>query len=138
MSQQKIGSGVPAPKDIEFAKRLVWIMDEWIRIPIINKRVGLDPIIGLIPVVGDVITGLISLFIVASLVRHGAPAKLILRMLFNVLIDVVIGGIPVVGDIWDFFFQSNLKNLRLLIDHHSTTMNEVNDSVPDSPSQVLD
>ncbi len=134
MSQQKIGSEAPVPQDIELAKRLVWIMDEWVRIPILNKRVGLDPILGLIPGVGDVITGLVSLFIVVSLVRHGAPTKLILRMLFNVLIDVVIGGVPVVGDIWDFFFQSNLKNLRLLIDYHSSTADKPRVSVEDSQS----
>ena len=108
------------PKDIRLAKRLVWIMDEWVRIPIINRRVGLDPIIGLIPGVGDVATALISFFIVISLVRHGAPAKLVLKMLFNVLLDLVIGGVPVLGDVLDFFFQANLKNLKLLIDHHAS------------------
>lgn len=62
MNQQKESKELPVPKDIRLAKQLVRIMDEWVRIPIINKRVGLDPIIGLIPVVGDVATSLISLF----------------------------------------------------------------------------
>jgi hypothetical protein len=121
MNQEQIIREDTNKKDIELAKRLVWLMEQWIRVPILNKRIGLDPILGLIPVVGDVITGLISLLIVVGLVRNGAPITLILRMLFNVFIDVVIGGIPVFGAIWDFYFQSNLKNLRLLLEYHSST-----------------
>ena len=102
-------------------------MDDAFKIPVINKRVGLDPIIGLIPAVGDVLTSLISLLIVIALVRNGAPAKLIIRMLFNVLIDFLIGGIPIIGDLWDFFYQANRKNLQLLIDHHSTISSQIKD-----------
>lgn len=136
MNKVEESKELSVPKDIQFAKRLVWIMDEWVRVPIINKRVGLDPIIGLIPGVGDVATGLVSLFIVFSLVRHGAPAKLVLKMLFNVLLDLVIGGIPVLGDVWDFFFQANLKNLRLLIDHHSSNLEKGQVSVEVSQSEA--
>ncbi|MFT4681088.1 MAG: hypothetical protein ACI9FU_000817 [Granulosicoccus sp.] len=107
------------PQELELAKRLVTLMDDAFLIPGINKRFGLDPLIGLIPILGDVVTALISLFIVASLVRHGAPFNLVLKMMVNLLFDFVIGGIPVLGDIWDFFFKSNRKNLQLLIDYQT-------------------
>lgn len=126
-NQEDLSKTVSVPADIELAKKLVWLMDDAFKIPVINKRVGLDPIIGLIPAVGDVLTSLISLLIVIALVRNGAPAKLIIRMLFNVLIDFLIGGIPIIGDLWDFFYQANRKNLQLLIDHHSTISSQIKD-----------
>ena len=119
MAHQPNLSDVLLPKEVEVAKQLVTIMDDAINIPIVNKRIGLDPIIGLVPWVGDMFTAFISLLIVVSLVRNGAPVKLVLQMLVNIAIDLFIGGIPVVGDVWDFFFRSNRRNLKLLIDHHS-------------------
>ncbi len=107
------------PKELELASKLVSLMDDAFVIPIINKRIGLDPLIGLLPVLGDAISTIISLLIVAALMRYGAPLRLVFLMLINLGADFLIGSIPVVGDVWDFFYKANRKNLQMLIDHHS-------------------
>lgn len=114
-----IEANVDIPVEVELAKKLVYIMDEAIKVPVINKRIGLDPIIGVIPIVGDIISALISVLIVVGLVRHGATSNLVFKMILNVVVDFVIGGIPVIGDLWDFFFKANSKNLKLFIEYHS-------------------
>lgn len=112
------------PGEVKWAKRLVYIMDEVYTVPGTKFKVGLDPLIGLIPVVGDIVTFAISAIIVVSFARHGASAKLVLKMLLNIVAELVIGGIPVLGDIWDFFFKANMRNLQLLIDHHEKKLDQ--------------
>lgn len=112
------------PGEVKWAKRLVYIMDEVYTVPGTKFKVGLDPLIGLIPVVGDLVTFAISALIVVSFARHGASAKLVLKMLLNIVAELVIGGIPVLGDIWDFFFKANMRNLQLLIDHHEKKLDQ--------------
>jgi len=101
------------PKELEYAEKLVSIMDDKFKIPFVNFRFGLDPIIGLVPFGGDVITFLISSLIVLALFRNGVPRSVILTMVANILLDLLIGGIPVIGDVWDFFNKANRKNLKL-------------------------
>ncbi len=101
------------PREIEYAEKLVRLMDDRFRIPVLNIRFGLDPVIGLIPFAGDIVSFLISLLIVVALMRDGLPTRLIVRMMGNILLDLLIGGIPVVGDVWDFFHRANRKNLKL-------------------------
>lgn len=110
------------PSEVKWAKRLVYIMDEVYTIPGTKFKVGLDPLIGFIPVVGDVVSFTVSALIVVSFAKHGASAKLVFKMLLNIVIDLIIGGVPVLGDIWDFFFKANMRNLQLLIDHHEQRM----------------
>ena len=101
------------PKELEWAERLVSLMDDKFRVPIINFRFGLDPIIGLIPVAGDLVSFVISALIIKGLVTSGMPRSLVMKMVVNIVLDFLIGEIPVVGDIWDFFNQANRKNLKL-------------------------
>ena len=101
------------PKEIEWAEKLVHLMDDKFKVPIINFRFGLDPIIGLVPVVGDLVSLAISALIVKGLVTAGMPRGLILKMVANIVLDFLIGEIPVIGDVWDFFNQANRKNLKL-------------------------
>jgi hypothetical protein len=77
-------------------------------------RYGLDPLIGLIPGVGDVIGAGFGLYIVSIAVRRGLSKAVIARMLIHLAIDMVVGAIPVVGDIADFVYKANQKNLALL------------------------
>jgi hypothetical protein len=105
------------PKEIEYAEKLVRLMDDKFKIPFFNFRFGLDPIIGLVPVVGDVVSFSISSLIVVALFRNGVPGSVILRMVVNILLDLLIGGIPVLGDAWDFFNKANRKNLKLARKH---------------------
>lgn len=77
-------------------------------------RFGFDGIIGLIPGVGDFITSILSGYIVLRAVLLGYPVSVILRMLFNVLVDSFLQSIPVLGNIFDFFVKSNQRNFKLM------------------------
>lgn len=101
------------PAELKHAESLASLMDDRFRVPIIGYRFGLDPIIGLIPGAGDVVSAVISLLIVRAIIRAGFPRKLLLQLLITVFLDLVIGGIPVIGDIWDFFFKANRRNLKI-------------------------
>ena len=90
------------------------ILDEAIRIPGTNIRVGLDAVLGLIPGGGDLATGLVSGLIMLQAARAGAPGSVLARMLGNVAVDVVIGSIPLIGDVFDVVWRANTKNVRLL------------------------
>ena len=105
-------NGVYSLKNLE---RFAWLMDDRFRIPIINKRVGWDFIIGLIPVGGDLITLLASLYIFMGGWHQGVGKGVLLRMLGNIGIDFLIGLVPLVGDFLDAGFKSNKRNLRLLL-----------------------
>lgn len=96
---------------------LALLMDGAFVLPGTTIRFGLDGIIGLIPVAGDVIAGLVSTYLVWEARQLGAPSWLIARMMANVLIDTTIGSIPVVGDAFDVLFRANMKNMALLRRH---------------------
>jgi hypothetical protein len=101
------------------------LLDEAIRVPGTNYRIGIDPIVGLLPVSGDIVTGLIGLYIVAEAAFVGTPPAVLARMVGNVLADVVVGSIPIVGDAFDAVWKSNVKNVDLFEDHiRSTTATE--------------
>ena len=94
--------------------RLASVMDDAIRIPGTNFRLGWDSILGFIPGLGDVLTMISHLYIVAQGVRVGVRKRIYAKMVLNALIDVLIGVIPGVGDIFDIFWKSNRKNAELL------------------------
>jgi len=75
--------------------------------------IGLDPLIGLVPGIGDLIGALISMLIVGRAVQAGLPRIAIARMVTNIAIDTLVGSIPIFGDTFDFAYKSNLKNLRI-------------------------
>jgi len=82
-------------------------------IPIGRWSIGLDPLIGMIPGIGDLIGALISMVIVARAVQAGIPRVAVARMLANIAVDTLVGTIPLFGDAFDFAFKSNLKNLKI-------------------------
>ncbi len=96
------------------ARALARVLDDLIRIPGTNIGVGLDPIIGLIPGVGDMIGGLMSGYILMVAAREGAPASVLARMLGNIALDSLVGVVPVVGDLFDVGMKSNRRNVDLL------------------------
>jgi hypothetical protein len=89
-------------------------LDNRFTIPGLGIRFGYDAILGLIPGVGDVISGVIASYGLVAGVRLGAPAPVLLRMLGNVALDTIIGAIPILGDIFDIGWKGNLRNLTLL------------------------
>ena len=101
-------------RELEDLRRFARLLDEAFKIPIINYRVGLEPILGLIPVLGDFSGFLLSGYLIVRAARLGLPRELVVRMVVNALLDAVIGSIPVVGDIFDFFWKVNKRNLRLV------------------------
>ncbi len=101
---------------IQNLQRLANLLDNQFRIPFTRYRIGWDFIIGLIPVAGDVLTGLASLFILIGARKYGVSGRIQLRMLVNILIDVLAGSVPILGDILDASFKANARNMRLLLD----------------------
>ncbi len=92
---------------------MAWFLDDTFRIPGTSRRFGLEPIIGFIPGVGDVVSAGLGSYLVLRAVQFGLPAVVILRMVFNTLLDLVLGLIPFVGDLTDFVFKSNSRNMDL-------------------------
>ena len=93
---------------------LARVLDEAIRIPGTNIRIGLDALLGLLPGGGDVAGGVFSGLIILQAARAGAPTPVLGRMLANVAIDVVVGAIPILGDLFDVAWRANSRNVRLL------------------------
>ena len=101
-------------RQLQSLDKLAWLLDSSIRIPGTNRTIGLDGIIGLLPGIGDVVSGVISGYIVVKALLMGLPIFVIARMVINLMIEGVIGVIPVVGDLFDFIFKSNRRNVRLM------------------------
>jgi hypothetical protein len=99
---------------------LAHLMDGAFRIPGLKIRVGLDPILGLIPGIGDIVATLISIYVLAAAQRYGVPRITTLRMGMNIVIDAIIGANPIVGDLFDLVWKSNERNLALLRRHINT------------------
>lgn len=97
-------------------RRLAWWLDDAFPIPGTRQRVGFDPLIGLIPGVGDTIGALLSTIIIVAAARRGASAWTVTRMLGNVAVETVLGALPIVGDVFDAVFKANQRNLALLAD----------------------
>jgi hypothetical protein len=97
------------------------LLDNAIPIPGTSWKIGLDPIIGLIPGVGDVAGAVLSGYIVLEAVRAEVPSFTLARMLVNVGIDTLLGAVPAVGDVFDAAWKSNTMNVALLERHLAAT-----------------
>lgn len=86
-------------------------------IPGLNRGVGLDAALGFVPVAGDMIAGAMGLYLVWEARNLGMSKVTVARMLMNVGMDTTLGAVPLVGDVFDFFFRSNTRNLRLIKRH---------------------
>jgi hypothetical protein len=92
-------------------------MDTVFEIPGLGVRFGFDAIIGLIPGIGDLLTSLISLYILAAARRYGVPRATLMRMAFNIGVDTLVGAIPLFGDAFDVYWKANVMNVALLRRH---------------------
>lgn len=110
----------PAETDarLRWVDQVAHLMDSQFRLPGTSFRFGLDPILGLIPVVGELGTFAISAALIVTMIRHGASRKVVVLMVLNVLLDTVVGSIPVIGNLFDFAYKSNERNVRLLRRHY--------------------
>ena len=121
----------PAParslKDEAVARnleRIAWLMDRALIIPGTKISVGLDALLGLLPVGGDFLTGLVQVGLVLIALRHyKVPKSVAVRMMANVLLDIAVGSIPFLGDLFDAGFKANTRNVKLLEPYgHPTTI----------------
>jgi hypothetical protein len=95
-------------------RRVGWLLDNAIPIPGTRYHLGIDQIIGLVPGIGDLIGGALSLYIIVEAWRLGVPRGLLARMGWNVAVDTLVGEIPILGDLFDIAFKANIRNLALL------------------------
>ena len=104
----------------DLSRLVAWILDDLIRVPGTNFRVGLDPIVGLVPGLGDGSTAVFSSVILLQSLRAGVPRIVIVRMALNILINSLLGAAPGIGDLFSVWFKSNRKNYALLQKHAGT------------------
>ena len=102
---------------VERLRRVGWMLDSTFKVPGTGIRFGLDSLIGLVPGLGDLIGGALSLYIIAESARLGVPRGLLLRMGWNVALDTFVGEVPILGDLFDVAWKANMRNLALLEGH---------------------
>ncbi|MDA0813657.1 MAG: DUF4112 domain-containing protein [Verrucomicrobia bacterium] len=110
-------SGQSSPGEIPrspIAKLLSYLLDEALVIPGTNIRIGLDPILGLIPGGGEAIASVAGAFIVGEAYRKGVSLKTVGKMAGNLLMNAGIGAVPIIGDAFSIFFRSNKRNYEML------------------------
>ncbi|MDO7852186.1 DUF4112 domain-containing protein [Hymenobacter convexus] len=116
-------TAVPATFDaderLRWVERIAKLMDSQFRLPGTRFRFGLDPLLGLLPIVGDVSTTVVSVALLLTMFRHGASGAVVVRMALNILLDTVVGAIPILGNVFDFAYKSNERNVALLRRHYA-------------------
>ena len=90
------------------------LLDNQFRIPGTNLRFGLDGLMGLVPYLGDMSGFVVSGFLMRTMAKKGASPWMMLRMMFNYILDAVVGVVPLVGDLFDFGFKANRRNVEML------------------------
>ena len=111
------------------------LLDNSIAVPGTGWKIGLDPIIGLIPGVGDLIGALLSGYIILEAARAEVPTFTLARMLANVGIDTLVGAVPALGDVFDAAWKANTKNVALL-ERHLSSLDEVARTGPKRPGAI--
>ena len=116
------GSRVPnsgQSQRLEALRRAARLLDSAVVVPGTSFRIGLDPILGLIPGVGELVSPLFTVSILWHAREFGIPRLVLLRMILNVAIDALVGAVPLVGDLFDVAWKANTANLALLERHVS-------------------
>ena len=136
-----MGVAIPIPREragddprrrLQRLQRLAFVLDR--SIPLGRWRIGIDPILGLIPGAGDWIAAILSLYIVYESARLGAPSSMLMRMGGNILVEAIIGTVPLLGDLFDFAWQANTRNLALIERHYGDGLKRVGE--PRSMRQI--
>lgn len=111
------GRESPAQPALRNAQALARLLDSSIGVPGTSYRIGLDPLIGLVPGIGDFAGVLLSTSILLSAARVGVPHPTLVRMATNIGIEALVGTVPIVGDLFDAGWRANLRNVRLMEAH---------------------
>lgn len=112
----------PQPRGLSDAalERLAAWLDDRFTIPGTGIRIGFDPLIGLVPGLGDLLGAVLSLVIVFAAIQRNLARVTVARMMFNIAIDTVVGTVPLLGDVFDVAWKSNRKNYNLLVRGRTT------------------
>ncbi|AHF14381.1 DUF4112 domain-containing protein [Niabella soli] len=102
---------------LKTVQRISKLMDEQFAVG--GFRFGLDPLLNLIPVVGDISGYFISIGLIITMLQYGASGKLVTKMIINASLDALVGAIPVLGWFFDFAYKANVKNVKLLTEHYT-------------------
>lgn len=105
------------PAALERAKTVAHLLDESIRVPVVGYRVGLDPLLGVLPVAGDAVAAVASLYVVVVGARLGVPRRALVTMLALIGLDYVAGSVPVVGTLVDAVLKVNERNVAVVEAH---------------------
>ena len=109
------GSARDRSRSLSEVETYAWLLENSIPVPGLRGRTfGFDAVIGLIPVFGDLVGGVLTLFVVWRASRMGLPRIVVARMLINAAIDITVGAIPFAGDAFDLWFKANTRNLGLM------------------------
>ena len=106
--------------DLGHLQRFAKLLDSSIRIPGTNKTIGIDPIIGLVPFIGDMVTYVFSALLIFQTLKSKPSPMLVTKMFMNITLDAVVGAIPILGSIFDFIYKANERNYRLLVEYKSS------------------
>jgi hypothetical protein len=107
----------PRYTSLQRLRQLSYVLDNAIPIPGTGYRIGLDPILGLLPGAGDTVAGVLSAYIVVEAARMGIPRETLVRMVSNIILEVVLGSVPLLGDVFDAMWKANARNITLLESH---------------------
>ena len=118
MVNRNIAAQVKFTGKLRWVEQIAYLLDERFRIPGTNFRFGLDPLLNLIPVAGDLSGFVLSSALILTMAKNGASGKIVALMAINAILDATIGAIPIIGQIFDFFFKANSKNIKLLREHY--------------------
>ena len=99
---------------LELIRRVSRLLDSAFVVPGTSRRIGLDPIVGLLPVLGDLVAPLFTMGVIWQARDLGVPRVVQVRMIFNAAIDTLVGMVPIAGDLFDFAWKANEKNVALL------------------------
>ncbi len=102
-------------------------LDELTKIPGTNQKIGIDAIIGVIPILGDFIGVVFSTYIMYSGIKMGVSSKVVTKMAANIAIEFIIGWIPIIGDVFDVLWKANKRNVELIED--ATAEKQVNEKL---------
>ncbi len=103
---------------LKWVERIAYLMDDKFRLPGTKFRFGLDPLMNLVPIAGDISGFIVAAALVWVMAEHGVSRKVLILMLLNIFIDALIGAIPFIGQVFDFYYKSNSRNIKLLKEHY--------------------
>lgn len=101
---------------VERMRLVARLLDDSIPVPGTSFKIGIDPIVGVLPVAGDLATGALSLYIVAEAARLGVSYGTLFKMLANVSLDVAGGSVPVIGPVFDATWKANKRNMKMFLE----------------------